>query len=149
MGKKEIVDLMIDGGAAKAGAALGTKLGPLGVNMGQVIQKINQETAVFTGIKVPVKLIVDIDSKKFELEVGTPPTSQLILSELKLKKGSGKTKNESVGNLSREQFEKISKMKQKSSLSKELKGVMNEVRGTCVSMGITIEGKNAREYEVQ
>jgi len=28
MGKKEIVDLMIDGGSAKAGAALGTKLGP-------------------------------------------------------------------------------------------------------------------------
>jgi len=149
MGKKEIVDLMIDGGAAKAGAALGTKLGPLGVNMGQVIQKINEETAVFTGIKVPVKLIVDIDTKKFEIEVGTPPTSQLILSELKLKKGSGKTKNESVGNLSKEQFEKISKMKQKSSLSRELKGVMNEVRGTCVSMGITIEGKNPKEYKIQ
>ena len=146
MGKKEILEVLVDGGAAKAGAAMGTKLGPLGVNINDILVKINEETKDFSGMKVPVKIIVDIETKNWEITVGTPPTSQLILSELNIQKGSGKPNEDFVGDLSLEQLEKIAKMKIRSSLSKDIKKVMREVAGTCVSMGVKINGKLAKEY---
>ena len=39
-------------------------------------------------MKVPVKIIVDIGTKEFEVTVGTPPTTALIIDELKIDKGS-------------------------------------------------------------
>ena len=58
---KEIVDLMIDGGQAKAGASLAQPLAPLGVNLQNIINKINEKTSSFNGMKVPVKVIVDTE----------------------------------------------------------------------------------------
>lgn len=146
MGKKEIVDLIVDGAAAKAGPAMGTKLGPMGVNIGSILQKINEKTKDFTGMKVPIKLIVDIETKTFEIEVGTPSTSQLILTELKAQKGSSKPNAEFIGELKKEQLEKIAKIKMASSTSPDLKKVIRQILGTCVSMGVKIEGKTAKEY---
>jgi len=146
MGKKEIIDLIVDGGSAKAGPAMGTKLGPLGLNMGQILQKINEKTKDFSGMKVPIKLIVDIETKTFEIEVGTPSTSQLIKTELKAQKGSGKAGTEFIGELKKEQLEKIAKIKMPSSTAPDLNKAVRQVLGTCVSMGVKIEGKTAKEY---
>ena len=66
---KARIKLLVEGGKANPGPPLGPALGPLGLNVGKVVQKINQETARFEGMKVPVTLIVDRKTKEFEVEV--------------------------------------------------------------------------------
>jgi large subunit ribosomal protein L11 len=141
------VSAMIEGGKATAGAPLGPALGPLGVNIGKVIEEINAKTKSFNGMKVPVKVLVDAKTKSFEIEVGSPPTSALIKGELKIQKGSGTPNTESVGNLSIEQVKKLSEMKISKLTSTDLKKAAREIIGTCNSMGINIEGMHAKEAQ--
>ena len=107
------VEAMVEGGKATAGPPIGPALGPLGVNIGEVINSINQKTQAFKGMKVPVKIIVQQD-KSFNIEVGTPPVSQLITKELGIEKGSGTPNSLKVGNMAVEQVIKVAAMKKES-----------------------------------
>jgi large subunit ribosomal protein L11 len=143
----DTIKALVDGGKASAGPPLGPAHGPLGVNIIQIVNTINDKTKQFEGMKVPVKVIVDPKTKKFEVEVGTPPASSLILNELKLEKGSGAPSTKKVGNLTVDQAIKVAKMKYSNLLGKNLKKKTKEIIGTCVSMGITVEGKKPQEIQ--
>ncbi|MEM2767782.1 MAG: 50S ribosomal protein L11 [Candidatus Bathyarchaeia archaeon] len=145
MSEKKVVELLVSGGQATAGPPLGPALGPLGLNVMAVVNKINELTRDYAGMKVPVKVIVDPQTKEFEVNVGVPTTSALIVSELKIEKGSGSPKAQKVGNLSIEQLIRIAKIKCPELLSKSLKSAAKEILGTCVSMGVTVEGKDPKE----
>jgi large subunit ribosomal protein L11 len=147
MAEKKIVELLVNGGQANAGPPLGPALGPLGVNTMAVVTKINELTKDYAGMKVPVKVAVDVEDKTFEVTVGTPTASALIVSELKIEKGSGTPNTEKVGNLSMEQVVRVAKMKRPQLLSQTLKSAAKEMLGTCVSMGVTVEGKDPREVQ--
>jgi large subunit ribosomal protein L11 len=138
-----IINLLVEGGKATAGPPLGPALGPLKIDVNKVVEEINKKTKEFEGMKVNVKVIVD-ENKNFRIEVGTPPTSALILKEIGAEKGA-KSKEEVPGNISLEQVIKIAKIKRGSSLSKSLKSVVLEVLGTCLSMNVTCEGRNPKE----
>ncbi|MBI2661116.1 50S ribosomal protein L11 [Candidatus Woesearchaeota archaeon] len=140
-----VVESLVNGGKATAAPPLGPALGPLGVNIGQVIAEINKKTGVFNGMQVPIKISVNTETKAFEITVGTPPTSGLVKKELNLEKGSGKAKHEMVADILIEQIIKIAKMKEDATLGKNLKQKVKEIVGTCQSMGILVEGKPARE----
>jgi len=142
----DIVEALVDGGKASAGPPLGPALGPKGVNIGQVIAAINEKTRAFAGMKVPVKVIID-EKKNFEIRVGTPPTSALIKAELGLQKGSSNTRTDKVGNLDIETIKKIADMKREDLLGADLKARALEVAGTCVSMGITVDGKEPKAFQ--
>ncbi len=141
----EKLNVLVDGGKATPGPPLGPALGPLGLNIVEIIKAINDKTKSFEGMKVPVTLIVDPKSKAFTIEVGTPPTSALIAKELKIEKGSGDAGKTRVGNLSLAQAIKIANMKADAMQAKTLKARVLEVVGTCVSNGVTVEGKPAKE----
>ena len=141
---KETVEILIEGGKATPGPPLGPAIGPLGINMMQVVEQINSKTSDFAGIKVPVKVIVDVGTKEFEVEVGTPPTTALILDELNIEKGSQDPGMDKVADLSIEQTLKIARMKFDSLLSNDYKMAAKEVIGTCVSMGLTVDGKDPK-----
>jgi len=143
----EKIEALVEGGKASAGPPLGPALGPLGVNIMQIINTINDKTKQFAGMKVPVKVIVDSKTKNFEIQVGTPPASSLILKELNLEKGSGSAGTHKVGNITVDQAIKVAKMKQDNLLGKELKQKTKEVIGTCVSLGVTVEGKKPQEIQ--
>ncbi len=147
MVEKKTVDALVSGGQATAGPPLGPALGPLGVNVVAIVNRINELTKDYAGMKVPVKIIVDPEIKTFEVTVGTPTTSALIVSELKIEKGSGKPKEEKVGDLTIAQVIGIAKKKRPELLAKSLKLAAKEVLGSCVSMGITVEGKDPREVQ--
>jgi large subunit ribosomal protein L11 len=134
----DVVQVLVPGGKATPGPPIGPSLGPLGINVKKVVDDINTQTASYNGMMVPVTIIVD-DSKNVALEVGIPPTSALVLMEAKLEKGS--SAGEIVGNLTINQAVKIALMKQEKSLSYELKNIVKEILGTCLSMGITVDGK--------
>jgi len=145
MGKKETVEVLVEGGKAIAGPQLGGTLGPLKVNINQVISVINDKTKDFKGMKVPVKVIVDTETKDFNIEIGTPPTSELIKKEIELKLGSGEPNKLFVGVASIEQIIKIAKMKKSSLFVNNLKSAVKVILGSCQSMGILVEGKHAHE----
>ncbi|MBC7219007.1 MAG: 50S ribosomal protein L11 [Hadesarchaea archaeon] len=141
------VKVMVEGGKANPGPPLGPALGPLGVNVAQVVAKINEATSSFTGMKVPVTVVVKKKTKEFSIEVGSPPTAALIKKELGLEKGAKTAGKEVVGNLSLAQVVKIAKLKLGTSLAKGLKSAVKEVLGTCVSLGVTVEGKSPKEVQ--
>ena len=114
------------------------------MNIGQVVAEINKKTESFKGMQVPVKVTIDTDTKEFEISVGTPPASSLILKEAGIAKGSGNPKDP-VAELKIEQIIKIAKMKEGDLLGSDLKAKVKEVIGTCDSMGIIVEGKRAKE----
>jgi large subunit ribosomal protein L11 len=143
---KETVEVLIEGGKATAAPPLGPALGPLKVNIGQVVADINKKTADFKGMKVPVKVIVDTETKEYTIEIGTPPTSQLIKAELNIKKGSGTPNQTYVGNLTLEQIKKIARMKFDSLLANDLNAAVREIAGTAYSLGVKIDEKPAREF---
>ena len=147
MGEKKIVEALVNGGQATAGPPLGPALGPLGVNVLAIVDKINEITKAYSGMKVPVKIRVDTENKEFEVTVGTPTTSALIISELGVSKGSGAPNTEKIGDLSLEQAIRIAKLKSDNVLARDLKAAVNEVLGTGVSMGVTVEGKDPREVQ--
>lgn len=137
----EKVEVMVEGGKATAGPAMGQAFGPLGVNIQEILAKINEKTADFKGMKVPVTVIVDTDDKSFDLEIGTPPVSELMKKELNIQKGSGLQKIKKSANMAIEQIIKVAKMKTDSMLSKDLKASVKTVIGSCGPMGILIESK--------
>ncbi len=143
---KEKIEVLIEGGKATAAPPLGPKLGPLKVNIGQIVADINKKTSDFRGMQVPVIIIVDTDTKEYEISIGTPPASQLIKTELGIKKGSGEPNRVYVGDISIEQIKKIANMKIDSLLSFNLKCAVKEIAGTCYSLGIKVDGKPAREF---
>ncbi|MBS3067719.1 50S ribosomal protein L11 [Candidatus Micrarchaeota archaeon] len=136
------IDAIVDGGKATSGPPLGPALGPLGVNAGQVVAKINEATSSFSGMKVPVKVIVNTKTKEFKIEIGTPPTAEIIKKEAGIAKGAA-SKDAKAGNIELEKIIKIAKQKS-NSLGKDTKSVVNEILGTCVSMGVTVNGKDAK-----
>ena len=146
---KITVQAMVEGGKASPAPPLGPSLAPTGVNIGQVIAAINEKTKEFAGVSVPVKVVVDKAAKTFEIEVGTPPTSALVKRELGLKEPvkeeAGVKGKKTIGDLTIEQVMKVARGKASASMARSLKAGVKEVIGTCLSLGVTIEGKNAKE----
>jgi len=140
----QTVDAMVEGGKASAAPPLGPALGPLGVNIGEIVSEINKKTADFKGVQVPVKIIVE-DDKSFTITVGTPPVSALIKQEAHIQKGSGSPASDLVADLKIEQTIKIAKMKSDSLSGNDMFAKVKEVIGTCNSMGVMVEGKRAME----
>jgi len=142
---KQTVEALIEGGKATAAPPLGPALGPTGVNIGQVVTEINKKTADLKGMQVPVKVIVDTDTKEFTIEVGTPPAAALIKKEAGVDKGASNPLAEKVADLLVEQIIKIAKVKEDSLLGSDLKAKVKEIVGTCQSMGILVEGMPAQD----
>jgi large subunit ribosomal protein L11 len=138
------VEALVPGGKASAGPPLGPALGPLGVNVAQVVAKINEQTKDLNGMQVPVKVIVK-SRTEFTVEVGTPPTSALILKELGAEKGTGD--RSTIGNISMDQVVKIANIKRRGLLSKTLKSAAKEVIGTAGSLGVTIDDMPSKEAQ--
>jgi large subunit ribosomal protein L11 len=139
------IKLLIEGGAMQPGPALSQKLGPAGINLGQVISKVNDATKSFKGLKVPVELEVDLGTKTFEVKVFSPPASELLKKELGVEKGSGTQKKLYAANASIEQIISVAKQKMSNLLAKDLKSAVKSIVGTCTSLGILVESKSPVE----
>lgn len=141
------IKLLIEGGNMQPGPALSQKIGPLGLNVGQIIQKINEATKNFQGLKVPVELDINASTKEFEVKVFSPPVSELLKKELGLEKGSGEQKKTKIANASIEQIILVAETKLPNMLSKTLKAAVKTILGSCVSLGILVENKNPKDIE--
>ena len=140
--------MLVPGGEATPGPPLGPELGPTPVDVQAVVQEINDRTSAFDGTEVPVTVTYE-DDGSFEIEVGVPPTAALIKDEAGFETGSGRPQSDFVADLSIEQVKKIAEQKLPDLLAYDLKGAAKEVAGTCASLGVTVEGEDAREFKAK
>jgi len=140
--------VLVPGGQATPGPPLGPELGPTPVDVQAVVQEINDRTSAFDGTEVPVTVTYD-DDGSFEIEVGVPPTAALIKDVAGFETGSGRPQADFVADLSIEEVAQIAEQKLPDLLAYDLKGAAKEVAGTCVTLGVTIEGDDAREFKAK
>jgi large subunit ribosomal protein L11 len=141
------VKLIVDGGEMKPGPAVAQQLGPLGINLGKLISDVNEATKGFKGMKVPAEVDVNAKTKSYDIKVFSPSVAELIKKELALEKGSGKAKEEKVGNIALERIISIAKTKMNDLLAKDLKAAVRMIVGSCVSLGILVDSKEAKDVE--
>jgi large subunit ribosomal protein L11 len=144
----DTIEVLVPGGQANPGPPLGPELGPTPVDVQAVVQEINDRTAAFDGTEVPVTVEYE-DDGSFEIEVGVPPTAALIKDEAGFETGSGRPQDDFVADLSVEQVKTIAEQKLPDLLAYDLRGAVKEVAGTCVSLGVTIDGEDARTFAEQ
>ena len=149
MGNKQTISSLVTGGEASAGPPLGPAMGPMGVNIMQVIEAINEKTKEFKGMKIPVTVSVDSDTKEWEIEVGIPSASALLLTEAGIQKGSSTSGTEWAGDITADSIVKVANVKLETSYASSLKSVAKQIVGTCVSLGIKIEGKTPKEFTAE
>ena len=149
MAELQTISALVTGGQASAGPPLGPALGPMGVNIMEVISSINEKTKDFEGMKVPVTVSVDPDTKKWDVTVGIPSSAALLLKEAGVQKGSGTSGTDWVGDIGMDAVVKVAKTKLDSSYATSLKSVTKSVVGTCVPLGIKIEGKTPKEITAE
>ncbi len=141
------IKLLIEGGNMTPNPVLSQKIGPLGLNLGEIISKVNEATKDFKGLKVPVELEVDPSTKQFEVHVSSPPVSELLKKKLGITKGSGVQLKVQAANASIEQIISVAKTKLPTLLCNDLKSAVKTILGTCVSLGVLVENKQASEVE--
>ncbi len=149
MGEPQKISSLVTGGGASAGPPLGPALGPLGVNIMEIINAINEKTKDFEGMKVPVTVSVDPDTKKWDIEVGIPSAAALVLKEAGIQKGSGASGTEWAGDVTIDAIIKVANTKLEKSYASSLKSVAKTIIGTCLALGIKVEGKTPKEITAE
>ena len=144
MEQKKSISALVSGGEASAGPPLGPALGPMGINVCKLLIRLMRKPKISRN-ESSCKVEIDPDTKKFNVEVGVPPTTALIAKEANVSKGSGTAGKDYVGNISMEGIVKIAKMKIEVSYATTIKSSVKEIIGSCVSSGIKVENKPAKE----
>lgn len=140
-------NFIVSGGEATGGPPIGPALGPLGFNIMTVVNKINELTTEYKGTKVPVDVTLDTDTKEFTVNVGMLSTYALVTQVLGITKGSSTPNTDYVGDLSFDQLVEIARRKREGLLGASLRSAVKEVLGSCLSMGVTVDGKPAKEVQ--
>lgn len=135
------ISALVEAGNASAGPPLGPELGPLPVDIGQVVNTINEQTQEFEGMEVPVDVEVDEDTGDFTVDVGLPPAAALIKQRAGIASGSGEPNKTMAGNISFQDAVDIAQMKRGDLNALTLDSAVKEILGSCRSMGITIDDK--------
>ena len=131
------ISLQIPAGKATPAPAVGTVLGPAGINLGEFCTKYNDATKDKMGDILPVVISI-FDDRTFTFIVKTPPVAFLIKKMLKLKSGSAKGSKEIVGKLSQAQLREIAEIKLVDLNCYTVEEAMKIVAGTAKNMGVEI-----------
>jgi large subunit ribosomal protein L11 len=141
---KIVVKALVTGGSASGGPPIGPAVGPTGINIKDVVDKINEYTMVFKGLTVPVRIECDPETKQFEIFIETPSTASLLLKEAGVEKGSSASSEDKIGNLTLDQIISVVDAKKDTFLAKNYKAAVKSVLGTALSVGLTVDGEDPR-----
>ena len=139
----KILTLKSRGGEPGAASSLAPKLGPLGLNAKKVGEDIQKETSKWKNIKVMLEMRVQ--NRQATISI-LPSSTALLIKELGEKeRDRKKVKNiKHDGNLTLEQVVKVAKIMETRSMSKEFKGTVKQMLGTCVSIGCTVNKESPK-----
>ena len=135
---KAIIKITIQAGAATPAPPIGPTLAPYGISTQEFCMQFNEKTREGQGILTPVVLTI-YEDRSFDFILKTPPTSELIRRELKIKKGSARPNLEKVGKLSKEQIQKIVEIKMQDLNTSDPNQAAKIIAGTAKQMGIDVE----------
>ena len=134
---KAKVKVQLSGAAATPAPPVGTVLGPHGVNLMEFCKAFNALTAQKKGQTVPAVITI-FKNRTFEIEIKTPPTTELIRNALNIKKGSAKPANTIVGKITMQQIEEIAKIKLPDLNANDIEGAKKIIAGSARSMGVEV-----------
>lgn len=142
---KKTLKFIVEGGKATAGPPIGPSLSPYKVNVVEVVNVINNVTKDYEGLPVPVEVTIDIDTRKFEVRVGIPTTTALLMKTAGARESTGDPAHRKIGNISLDDVVKIALMKRDQLTAKSLKSAVKTILGTARAIGITIENRDPKE----
>ena len=145
MPRLKIIKVQIEGGKASNAPPLGPALADAGLNVSEVVDKINKMTEQYKGQTVTVKIVVDLDTKSYDIFLELPTTTSLLLSAAGASEPSGDPAHKKVGNISLENVIKIALLKKPELNAKSLKAAVKTILGTARAIGLTVEGKDPKE----
>ncbi|NWF85990.1 MAG: 50S ribosomal protein L11 [Bryobacteraceae bacterium] len=136
-----MVKLQIPAGKATPAPPVGTALGPQGVNIMEFCKAFNAKTSAKDqeGLIIPVVITIYSD-RSFTFITKTPPVPVLIKRAVNLAKGSAEPNKTKVGKITMAQIEEIARIKMPDLNCFSLEAAVNNVKGTCVSMGVEVKG---------
>ena len=139
MAKKEVgqIKLQVPAGKANPAPPVGPALGQHGVNIMQFCKEFNARTQQQAGMIIPVVITVYAD-RSFSFITKSPPASTLLIKAAGGIGGSGEPNRNKVGSVTLAQVEEIAKVKMPDLNSTSIESAMEQVKGTAVSMGITV-----------
>jgi large subunit ribosomal protein L11 len=135
---KKIIKITIPAGQASMAPPIGPTLAPYGINAQDFCVQFNEKTKEANGILTPVILTI-YEDRSFTFILKTPPTSELIRRELKIKRGSDQPNLNKVGKLSKEQMKKIIDIKMPDLNTSDYDQAVKIISGTARQMGVDIE----------
>lgn len=135
---KAIIKITIPAGQATPAPPIGPTLAPYGISTQEFCSQFNERTKDGQGILTPVVITI-YDDRSFDFITKTPPTSELIRRELKIKKGSARANLDKVGKLTKEQIQKIVEIKMPDLNTTDPEQAAKIVAGTAKQMGIETE----------
>lgn len=135
---KKIIKITIPAGQATPAPPIGPTLAPYGISTQEFCTQFNEKTREGNGILTPV-IITIYEDRTFDFITKTPPTSELIRREIKIKKGSARPNLDKVGKLSKEQIQKIVEIKMPDLNTSDPEQAAKIVAGTARQMGIETE----------
>jgi len=141
MAKKVIgkIKLQIQAGKANPSPPIGPALGQHGVNIMDFCKQYNAQTENMIGYVVPVEITV-YEDRSFTFITKTPPAAVLIKKALGLEKASPTPNKKKVATITQAQLEEIAKTKMPDLNATTLEAAVEMIKGTCNSMGVTVEG---------
>jgi len=141
---KKTIRIMVEGGKATPGPPIGPTLSPYKLNIMEVVNAINEATKDFAGLTVPVEITIDTATRKFEVKVGVPTTTALLLKEVGASQPPGDPAHQKIGDVSLEKIIRIAIVKKDQLTAKSLKSAVKTILGSARSIGVTVEGKDPK-----
>lgn len=145
MSRLKVIKVQVEGGKASNAPPLGPALADAGLNVTEVVDKINKMTEPYKGHTVTVKIVVDLDTKEYNLLLELPTTTSLLLSVAGASEPSGDPAHKKIGNLRFEDVIKVVLLKKQELSAKSLKAAVKTILGSARSIGLTVEGKDPKE----
>ena len=132
------IKLQIPAGKATPAPPVGPALGQKGVNIMAFTKEFNERTKNQIGYIIPVVITVYAD-RSFSFITKTPPAPVLIKKAAGIETASGVPNKNKVGSITLAQAEEIAKQKMADLNAAFLEAAVSMIKGTCRSMGVTVE----------
>ncbi|RLG80673.1 MAG: 50S ribosomal protein L11 [Thermoprotei archaeon] len=141
----KIVRVRVPGGKASPSPPLGPTISQYGLDVGDVVNKINELTRDYDGLEVTVEIYVDPVTKEYRIDVRSPTTTSLLLRLAGASAPSGDPANKKVGDLKLEDVIKVAILKKNDLNAKSLKAAVKTILSSAATIGLTVNGKEPRE----
>lgn len=134
---KMLIKLQVPAGAANPAPPVGPALGQHGVNIMDFCSQFNERTKDRQGLLIPVVISVHED-RSFSFITKTPPAAILLKKEAGIEKGSPVPNRDKVGQVTRDQLQKIAEIKMPDLNAGDMDAAIRIIAGTARAMGLEV-----------